>query len=70
VSEVGRPRNAFRVASFSVRGDAAVLVTNDTDSNKFRSWKDEEVAWFLGRTAGQWRIVAMVTRDIQLPKQQ
>ncbi len=68
--EVGPHRNEFRVVSFSMRRDAAILLTRDTGSNKFRRWKDEEVAWFFGRTAGAWRIVGMVIRDIQLPKQQ
>ena len=69
LNEVGPYRNEFRVLSVSIRGDAAVILTRDTGRNKFRSWQDEEVACFLGRTAGQWRLVGLVIRDIQLPKE-
>lgn len=69
LNEVGPYRNEFRVLSVSVRGDAAVALTRNTGSNRFRSWQDEEVAWFLGRSTGQWRIVGFLIRDIQLPKE-
>lgn len=52
----------------SIRGDAAVALTRDTGSNSFRKWKNEETAWLLGRVGGEWRIVGMIVRDIQLPK--
>jgi hypothetical protein len=70
LDEAGPYRNEFKTLSVSIRGDAAVVLTQDTGSNRFRKWKDEEIAWFLGRTAGQWRIVGLVIRDIQLPKKQ
>ena len=70
LEEAGPYRNDFRVLSVSVRGDAAVVLTSDTGSNRFRSWKDEGVAWFIGRTSGRWRIVGMVIRDIQLPEKE
>jgi hypothetical protein len=69
LDDVGPYRNEFSVVSVSVRGDAAVAVTRDTGSNRFRAWQDEEVAWFLGRSSGQWRIVGLLIRDIQLPKE-
>ncbi len=69
LNEVGPYRNEFRVLSVSIRRDAAVVLTRDTGRNRFRAWQDEEVAWFLGRIAGQWRLVGFVIRDIQLPKE-
>ena len=68
LSQVGPYANSFRVVSRNIRGDAAVLITRDTGSNGFRRWTDEEVAWFLGRSDGKWRIVSMIIRDIQLPQ--
>ena len=68
LSQVGPYANSFRMVSRSIRGDAAVLITRDTGSNAVRRWTDEEVAWFLGRSDGKWRIVSMVIRDIQLPQ--
>jgi len=66
--EAGPYRNAFEVQSVSIRGAGAIVVTRDRGSNAFRSWKDEETVWFLGRTDDRWRVVGMVVRDIQLPK--
>lgn len=45
-----------------------MVLTRDTGSNRFQSWRDEEVAWFLGRIADRWRIIGSLIRDIQLPK--
>ncbi len=61
-------RDSTVVSSVSVRGDSAVVMARETGSNKFRSWKDEETAWMLGRTDGRWRIVGQIIVDIQLPK--
>ncbi len=67
LQQAGPYRNSFEAVSVSVRQDAAVALTRDTGSNRFRRWSNEEVAWFLGRIDGRWRIVGMVIRDIQLP---
>lgn len=69
LGEAGPYRNASEPLSVSIRGDAAVAVTRDTGRNRFRRWQQEEVAWFLGRSDGQWRICGFIIRDIQLPKQ-
>ncbi len=69
LKEAGPYRNAFEAVSVSLRQDAGVALTRDSGRNRFREWKDEEVAWFLGRTDGRWRIVGMMIRDIQLPSQ-
>jgi len=67
LDEAGPYQNDFVVVSVSIRGDAAVVSTRDTGSNGFRSWEDEDVTWFFGRSSGRWRIVGSVIRDIQLP---
>lgn len=61
----GPYRNTFTTVSVDERSDAAVVVTRDTGSNRVRSWKDEQVMWFLGKSAGKGRIVGMIIRDIQ-----
>ena len=68
LAQVAPHKNAFEPLSVSVRGDAAVAITRDTGSNRFRAWSNEETTWFLGRVNGEWRLVAMIIRDIQLPK--
>ncbi len=66
LEEAGPHRNTFETISVSIRGDAAVAITRDTGSNKFRSWSNEEVSWLLGRMDDGWRIVGLIVRDIQL----
>jgi hypothetical protein len=57
LDQAGPHVNEFETVSVSIRLDSAVVLTRDTGSNRFRSWKDEEVAWIVG----------MIIRDIQLP---
>jgi len=68
LSEAGPYRNAFDVQAVSIRGDGAIVVTRDRGRNRFRTWKDEETVWYLGRSDDRWRLVGMVIRDIQLPE--
>ncbi len=68
LEQAGPYRNAFETISVSVRGDAAVVLTRDTGSNRVRRWRNEESAWLLGSSGGRWRIVGYVVRDIQLPE--
>ena len=64
----GPYHDSTEVVNVSIRGDSAVVLAKETGSNKFRSWRNEETAWMLGRTDGRWRIVGQIIRDIQLPK--
>ena len=66
--EVGPHRSTSVIRSINIRGNAAVAITLDTGSNKFRSWKDEETTWFLGRHTDGWRIAGYVIRDFQMPR--
>ena len=68
LSQVAPHRNTFEVTSVSTRANAAVVITRDSGSNAFRSWREEETAWYLGRVDDTWRIVGMVIRDFQPPK--
>jgi hypothetical protein len=67
LEEAGPYQNTFESVSVSIRGDAAVVITRETGRNRFRRWRNEEAAWFLGRSEGRWRIAALIIRDIQLP---
>lgn len=67
LAEAGPYEIVFEVLNVDVRGKAAVVVTRDNGRNKFRSWKDEIVTWFLGEGEDGWRIVGMFIRDIRNP---
>ena len=68
LSEAGPHRSESTVVSVSVRADAAIVITRDTGSNAFRTWRDEETIWVLGRVDGRWRIAGYIIRDFQAPE--
>ncbi len=51
-----------------IRNGAAVVVTAETGSNKFRSWKDEKVVYLLGKTGGRWKLTGFFIRDAKNPE--
>ena len=52
-----------------VRGDAGLVVTEETGRNRFRQWDREMVTYLLGReSGGRWRLVGCFIRDIANPK--
>ncbi|MGH7599212.1 MAG: hypothetical protein ACREOI_22880 [bacterium] len=52
----------------NIRGNAAVVVTQETGKNKFRAWENEKVTWLLGRRNNEWKIVGFFIRDIRNPE--
>ena len=67
LQEAGPYENQFRFIHEDIRGDAAVVVTLENGKNRFRSWENEMVTWFLGRHAGHWKILGLFIRDISNP---
>ena len=59
--------NDLRVVRVNVRGNAALVVTRETGSNKFRRWQDEQVGYLLGRDGERWKVVGYFIRDIRNP---
>ena len=51
-----------------LRGDAALVVTEETGRNKFRQLDRELVTYLLGRQEGRWRLVGYFIKDIANPK--
>ena len=66
--EAGPYKNSYEFLHMYVRRDAAVVVTRETGSNRFRSWKDESVTWLLGKRDGEWKIVGFFIKDIKNPE--
>ena len=67
VKNVGPHSSRFEFLSFHVRNNAAIVVTREAGSNKFRQWKDERVTWLLGKQDGGWKIVGFFIRDLKNP---
>jgi len=65
--EAGPYENQVEVVRVHLRGDAALVVTEETGRNRFRRWQGELVTYFLGREHGGWRLVGFFIRDIANP---
>jgi hypothetical protein len=63
----GPHANRWEIVHFHERGGAALVVTKDTGSNRFRTWQDEIVAWTLGRGDHGWKIIGLFIRDLRNP---
>lgn len=68
IKNAGPHENKYQTVHIYVRGDAAVVVTKDTGKNKFRTWKDETIAWLVGRRDGVWKLTGYFIRDIKNPE--
>lgn len=67
LKEAGPYENQFSVVQVSIRGEAAVVVTEDTGRNKFRAWENELTTWLLGQVEGRWKIFGYFVRDLGNP---
>jgi hypothetical protein len=66
--QAGPYENQVQVIRVDLRGDAGLVVTEETGRNRFRKWDRELVTYLLGREAGRWRLVGCFIRDIANPK--
>ena len=66
--EAGPYENHVRVIRVYLRGDAGLVVTEETGRNRFRQWDRELVTYLLGREGGSWRLVGYFIKDIANPK--
>ncbi len=65
--QAGPYENQMQVLRVYVRGDAALVVTEETGRNRFRKWDGELVTYLLGRENARWRLVGYFIRDIANP---
>lgn len=68
LQQAGPYENQVRVIRVYLRGDAALVVTEETGRNRFRRWERELIAYLLGREGGRWQLVGYFIRDIANPK--
>lgn len=66
--QAGPYENKVQVVRVYLRGDAGLVVTEETGRNRFREWNGELVTYLLGREGGRWRLVGYFIRDIANPK--
>ena len=67
IHEASPHQNRLEWMRIYIRGKSALVVTNETGSNRFRSWKNQTVVWNLGFNDGKWLILSAFLRDISNP---
>ena len=66
--QAGPYENKVQVIRVDVRGDAGLVVTEETGRNRFRQRDRELITYLLGREGGRWRLVGYFIKDIANPK--
>jgi hypothetical protein len=66
--QAGPYENRIQVVRVYLRGDAGLVVTEETGRNRFREWNRELVTYLLGREGGRWRLVGYFIKDIANPE--
>jgi hypothetical protein len=64
----GPYENQVKIIRVYLRGDAGLVVTEETGRNRVRQWRNELVAYLLGRDSGRWQMVGYFIKDIANPK--
>ena len=68
VTGAGPHFNSYKVLSVNIRANGAVVTTEDSGRNRFRSWDKLRVTWLVGKRGADWKIVGFFIRDITNPK--
>ena len=66
--QAGPYENRIQVVRVYLRGDAGLVVTEESGRNRFREWNRELVTYLLGREGGRWRLVGYFIKDTANPK--
>lgn len=67
LANAGPFENSFQVKSQNTHNNSAVIVTTETGRNKFRSWENEEVVYYLGKVNDSWKITGFFIKNISNP---
>ncbi len=67
IQNAGPHSNNLVVKSIKFRQNAALAVTEESGSNKFRTWTDQTVTYLLSKREGKWVITGFFIRDIKNP---
>jgi len=59
--------NKIAIKNVDMRGNSAIVVTLEKGQNKFRNWENEEVAYMLGKTSLEWKIIGIFIKNVKNP---
>ncbi|MDU8886870.1 hypothetical protein RXV94_11915 [Yeosuana sp. MJ-SS3] len=68
IENAGPFKNDITFKAQHMRSNSAIIVTEESGSNKFRSWKNEEVVYQLGKISGIWKILSIYIRNLKNPE--
>ena len=68
LDNAGPFENWIEIKNINLRGNSGLVVTEEKGKNKFRNWEKEEVAYMLGKTAHQWKIIGIFIKNIKNPE--
>ena len=68
LEEAGPIRSQHHILSSHQRGTAALVVTTETGSNRFREYRDETVVYQLRQRPGGWRICGFFYPSLSNPE--
>ncbi len=68
LKEAGPIRSQHHILSAHQRGTAALIVTTETGSNRFREYRDETVVYQLRQRPDGWRICGMFYPSLSNPE--
>lgn len=67
IQNAGPHTNRIEVKSVKFRQNAALVVTEESGSNKFRTWTDQTVTYLLSKREEKWGITGFFIRNIKNP---
>jgi len=68
LENAGPFKNDISFKHHHIRGNSAIVVTNEIGSNKFRVWKNEEVVYQLGKISDSWKILSIYIKNLKNPE--
>ena len=68
IENAGLFKNDITFKTQNKRSNSAILITEETGSNKFRFWENEEVVYQLGKTNDGWQILSVFIKNLKNPE--
>ncbi len=68
IREASPYKNELEFLQVKVRGNAALAITSESGSNRFRQWQHEQVVYMLVSENGAWKMTGLFIKDISNPE--
>ena len=68
LNNAGPFENKIEILNIHINASAAIVTTREEGNNKFRSWKNEQVVYMLGKIDTNWKIVGFYIKNLKNPE--